>query len=81
MITLIYETKTWASTTNAQYIATFLSFNIIKGDDIHDWVEMICSSPRNKKNSKHPTGENVVPRERTIKLNPNRRNQGGIPKK
>ena len=26
-------------------------------------------------------GENVVPRERKIKVNPNRGNQGGIPKK
>ena len=39
------------------------------------------SSPTKEKNRKPPTGENVVPRERTIRVNPNRGKQGGIPKK
>ena len=37
--------------------------------------------PRKENNSKPPTGGNVLPRERTIKVNPNRGKQGGIPKK
>ena len=41
----------------------------------------MCSSPRKENNSKPPTGENVVPCERKIKVNPNRGKQGGIPKK
>ena len=40
-----------------------------------------CSSPRKEKNSKPPTGENVVPCKRTIKVNPNGGKQGGIPEK
>ena len=39
------------------------------------------SSPRKEKNSKPPTGGNVVPREKTIKVNPNGGKQGGIPVK
>ena len=42
-----------------------------------DW----CSSPRKEKNSKPPTGENIVPREQKIKVNPNGGKQGGIPEK
>ena len=42
-----------------------------------DW----CSSPRKEKNSKPPTGENLVPREQTIKVIPNGVKQGGIPEK
>ena len=38
-------------------------------------------SPRKEKNRKPPTGENVVPREQTIRVNPNRVKQGGIPEK
>ena len=30
----------------------------------------VFSSPRKEKNSKPPTGENLVPSERTIKINP-----------
>ena len=41
----------------------------------------IYSSPIKEKNSKPPTGENVVPRERTIKVNTNRGKQGGLPEK
>ena len=44
-------------------------------------VVITCSSPRKENNSKPPTGENVVPRKRTIKVNPNRGKQGGIPEK
>ena len=40
-----------------------------------------CISPRKEKNSKPPTGENVVPRKQTIRVNPNGEKQGGIPKK
>ena len=40
-----------------------------------------CSSQRKEKNNKPPTGGNLVPRERTIKVNPNGRKQGGIPEK
>ena len=40
-----------------------------------------CSSPRKDKNSKPPTGENVAPREQTIKVNPNGGKQGNIPVK
>ena len=40
-----------------------------------------CISPRKEKNSKPPTGENIVPRERKIKVNPNGIKQWGIPKK
>ena len=44
-------------------------------------VGYIYSSPRKENNSKPPTGENVVPHERIIRVNPNRRKQVGIPKK
>ena len=39
------------------------------------------SSPRKEENRNSPTGENVVPREKTIRVNPNGVKQGGIPKK
>ena len=42
-----------------------------------DW----CSSPRKEKNSKPPTGGNVFPCKETIKVNPNRGKQRGIPEK
>ena len=38
-----------------------------------------CSSPRKEKNSKPPTGENLVPHELITRVNPNRGKQGGIP--
>ena len=41
----------------------------------------LCSSTRKENNSKPPTGENVVPRKRTIRVNPNEEKQGGIPEK
>ena len=41
----------------------------------------IWSSPRKEKNRKPPIGENVVPCEQTIRVNPNRGKQGGIPEK
>ena len=41
----------------------------------------ICSPPRKEKNSKPPTGENVVPCKRIIRVNPNGGKQGGIPEK
>ena len=41
----------------------------------------LCISPRKEKNRKPPTGENVVPREQTIKVNPDEWKQGGIPEK
>ena len=41
-------------------------------------VDKSCSSPKKEKNSKPLTGENVVPREQPIKINPNREKQGGI---
>ena len=44
-----------------------------------EWYEW--SSPRKEKNIKSPTGEILVPRERTIKVNHNRGKQGGIPEK
>ena len=40
------------------------------------WISL-----RKEKNSKPPTGENVVPREQTIRVNPNGGKQGGIPEK
>ena len=40
-----------------------------------------CRSTRKEKNNKPTTGENVVPRERTIKVNPNGGKQGRIPEK
>ena len=40
-----------------------------------------CSYPRKEKNSKPPTVENVVPRERISRVNPNGGKQGGIPEK
>ena len=40
-----------------------------------------CSSPRKEKNSKFPTGENLVPCKQIIKVNPNGGKQGGIPEK
>ena len=42
---------------------------------------MSCSSPRKENNIKPPTGENVVPHEQTIRVNPNERKQGGITEK
>ena len=39
------------------------------------------SSPRKEKNSKPPTRENLFPRKRTIRVNPNGGKQGGIPEK
>ena len=42
-----------------------------------DW----CSPPRKQKNSKTPTGENVVPHERISRVNPNGEDQGGIHEK
>ena len=44
-------------------------------------VGYIYSSPRKENNSKPPTGGNVVPRERKIRVNPNEGKQGGIPDK
>ena len=41
----------------------------------------VCSSPRKENNSKPPTGENLVPHERIIRVNPNGWKQGGTPKK
>ena len=40
-----------------------------------------CIYPRKENNSEPPTGENVVPREETIKVNPNGGKQGRIPEK
>ena len=39
------------------------------------------SSPRKENNSKPPTGENVVPREQIIQVNPNGGKKGEIPEK
>ena len=41
----------------------------------------LCSSPIKEKNGKPTTGENVFPHKQTIRVNPNRGKQGGIPKK
>ena len=41
----------------------------------------IWSSPRKENNRKPPTGENAVPLELTIRVNPNRVKQGRIPEK
>ena len=38
-------------------------------------------SPIKEKNRKTPTGENVVPRKKTIRVDPNRGKQVGVPKK
>ena len=42
-------------------------------------VNNVCSSPRKEKNSKPPTGENVVPCEQIIKTKTNGGKQGEIP--
>ena len=39
------------------------------------------SSPRKEKNRKPPTGVNLVPRKRKIRVNPNGGKQGGITEK
>ena len=52
-------------------------FTLMDSKDVmHQW-----SSPRKEMNRKPPIGENVGPRERTIRVNPNGGKQGGIPKK
>ena len=40
-----------------------------------------CSSPRKEKNSKPPTGGNIVPHKQIIRVNPNGGKKGGIPEK
>ena len=44
-------------------------------------VSHICSSQRKEKNRKPPTGENIVPRKRTIRVNPNRGNKEESPRR
>ena len=53
-------------------------FNLNQLFDILCPRSYACSSPRNEKNSNPPTGENLVPCKRIIRVNPNKGKQGGI---
>ena len=57
------------------WILVCISFHIFNN------LANLCSSPRKEKYSKYPTGKYVVPHKQIIRVNPNGRNQGGIPEK